>query len=388
MRLEEAVSGQPLIWGNRVGLLKDGPQAYSAMISSLKSAKRSVNLESYIFENDEVGRRFTDCLSRKQARGIQVNIILDSVGSFGLTGNLFDELLEYGGRIKEFRPVYPFHLIYLWGLNERDHRKIIVVDGRVGFTGGMNISDVYSGGSRSRGRRQEVGLANGWRDTHIQIMGPAVKALQHLFVQTWKGQGGESLVGVDYFPPLYNHGDRLVRVIGSRPGEKKRPIYLTYLSAVRNARLSVHISMAYFVPDRQMLEALCAAAARGVDVKLLLPSFSDARLALYAGKSYYGFLLKRGVKIYERKGSFMHAKTAVIDGVWSAVGTANMDFRSFLHNSEVIVVVYGSGFGKEMEQMFREDLLASEAITLKKWRHRSFSQRALGWVGRLIKYWL
>lgn len=388
MALEEAASGQPLVYGNRVTLLRDGPEVYAAMMEAISGARKNINLESYILESDDVGRRFLSLLAKKQAAGVQVNIIYDSLGSFGITNSLFNGLLEKGGRIIEFRPVSPLHVMYPWGLNHRDHRKILVVDGNVAFTGGINISSVYWGRPWKRTAAPMVDINGFWRDTHVKIEGPAVREFQNLFVETWNSQGREKLDEGNYFPALKNQGGHLARVIGSTPERKKRPIYLAYLSAIKHARNYVHISAAYFVPGRQMGKALGDAAKRGVDVRLILPSFSDIKLVLHAGRSYYGSLLKKGVKIYERKGAFLHSKTAVVDGMWSTVGSANLDYMSFLHNNEVNVVVYGSDFAREMEATFLEDLKESEQITLKKWKKRPLSHRFMEWMGRLIKYWL
>jgi cardiolipin synthase len=388
MALEEAVTGRLLIWGNKVTLLKDGPEAFSAMMAAISGARKNINLESYIFESDVVGKRFSSLLAEKQAGGVQVNVLWDGVGSFGVTSSLFGGLVERGGRIIKFRPVNPLHIIYLWGLNQRDHRKILVVDGKIGFTGGINISGVYSGRS---GKKKAAGLGdihNGWRDTHAKIEGPAVKEFQSLFGQTWNEQGGKRLDEEAYFPGIKNKGRHLVRIIDSSPELRKSTIYLAYLSCIKNARKYIHIGTAYFVPGRRMIKALGEAAMRGIDVKIILPSFSDARLVLHAGKSYYGSLLKKGVKIYERKGAFLHSKTAVVDGIWSTVGTANFDYRSFLHNNEVNIVVYGRDFARDMEQMFQDDLEASEPIFLQGWKKRSFSNRFMEWMGRLVKYWL
>ena len=388
MSLEEAVTGQPLIWGNNVTLLKDGPEAFAAMRAAISGARKNINLESYIFESDDVGKRFSSLLAEKQAAGVQVNVLWDGVGSFGVTSSLFGGLLEKGGRIIEFRPVNPLHFIYLWGLNQRDHRKILVVDGKIGFTGGINISGVYSGRSGKKKAAVIGDIHNGWRDTHVKIKGPAVKELQNLFGQIWEEQGGERLDEKAYSPGLKNKGRHLVRVIDSSPELRKSAIYLAYLSCIKNARKYIHIGTAYFVPGRRMIKALGEAAMRGIDVKIILPSFSDARLVLHAGRSYYGALLKKGVKIYERKGAFLHSKTAVVDGIWSTVGTANLDYRSFLHNNEVNVVVYGRDFARDMEKMFQDDLEASEPVFLKGWKKRPFPDRFMEWMGRLIKYWL
>ncbi|MGB7480163.1 MAG: phospholipase D-like domain-containing protein, partial [Burkholderiaceae bacterium] len=294
---------------------------------------------------------------------------------------------DAGIALVEFNPVNPLKRIGHWRLNNRDHRKILVVDGRIGFTGGLNITGDYSNSSlfRSHGRRDEGGV--GWRDTHIQIEGPAVASLQWMFLDTWVKQRADDPLQRDYFPSLPPAGNQIVRVLGSEPNGDPT-IYKAYVLAIQQARQSIHITTPYFVPDRQLMDALAQAAQRGVDVKLLLPSVSDSTLVLYAGQSFYSELLQHGVRVYQLQVAVLHAKTAVIDGVWSTVGSANIDMRSFLHNSEVNVVVLGPDFGQAMESAFQEDLQDSREVTAEEWEQRPWSQRMKEWAARRLEYWL
>jgi cardiolipin synthase len=228
----------------------------------------------------------------------------------------------------------------------------------------------------------------GWRDTHIRIEGPVVAEFQKLFMETWARQKGEPLEARDYFPPLKASGSEIVRAIGSTPTEPQSLIYLTLMSAISHAELSVHLTIAYFAPDQQLLDALTDAAKRGVDVKLVLPSYSDSGAIFHLGRSYYTELLRGGVKLYERQGAVMHAKTACIDGVWSTIGSTNMDWRSFLHNDEINAVILGRDFAAQMEAMFAADLAESEAITLDRWQHRSLMLRLKERSARIWAYWL
>jgi cardiolipin synthase len=291
-------------------------------------------------------------------------------------------------RVLEFNPVNPLVAQEGWELNQRDHRKLLIVDGRTAFLGGINISSVYSGGSFSQRSREHADGTPAWRDTDLQLTGPVVAELQKLFLATWEKQNGEPLSGERYFPQLENSGRQVVRAIGSSPEEPYSLIYATLLSAISNAETSVHLTNAYFVPDPQMLAALEAAAERGVDVTLILPSQTDSWLVFHAGRRYYDRLLRAGVRIYERRGVILHSKTALIDGVWATVGSTNLDWRSFLHNHELNAVVLGAEFGKQLQVMFDADLAQSDAITLEKWEQRSLGMHLKEMFARVWQYWL
>ncbi|SFU80034.1 cardiolipin synthase [Pseudoduganella namucuonensis] len=388
-KLEEAATGVPLIAGNKVQLLFDGPATMKEMIAAIAAARNNINFETYIFDEDELGNQFADLLIDKQRQGVTVNIIYDSVGTLGVPQKFFDRMREGGIKLVAFNPVNPAKVRGNgWKVNNRDHRKILIVDGKVAFTGGINISDTYSKSSPFRSKNKSTDQSQvGWRDTHVKIEGPAVAALQWLFIQAWTGQDVDDLREADYFPEPVVAGDRIVRVLGSKPGGKFE-IFKAYLLAMREAKKSIHITMAYFVPDDQTLAALVDAAKRGVDVSLVLPSVSDSGLVFHAGRAFYDELLEAGVKIHELKLAVLHSKTAVIDGVWSTVGSTNLDTRSFLHNSEVSVIVMGAGFGEEMERAFREDVRNSTQVTREGWRKRPWSMRVKEWSARFMDYWL
>jgi cardiolipin synthase len=381
--LEQAIVGSPLVVGNKVALLQDGEATYAAMFAAIRGARDHVNLETYIFEDDAIGRQFADLLLAQQARGVQVNVIYDSVGALGTPKAFFERLTAGGIAVLEFNPLNPLAVKTTWLVNNRDHRKLLVVDGRTAFIGGINISSVYSSGSRrGRGAQSSATPAN-WRDTHLQIDGPVVGELQKLFLETWAKQRGKPLATRDYFPALRPQGQDIVRAIGSTPDDPYSLIYLTLISAIGNAEREVHLTHAYFVPDPQLLDALTDAAARGVDVKLILPSHSDSELTFHAGRSHYAVLLAAGVRIFERRGALLHSKTAVIDGVWSCVGSTNLDWRSFIDNDEVNAVILGRDFAQQMKAMFARDLEASEAIDADQWENRPPSLRMKEWFSRL-----
>ena len=385
LALEEAIVGSPLTTGNQVLLLQDGPATYKAMFAAIASAKDHINMETYILDDDDIGRQFAEALMDKQRQGVQVNIIRDSVGTIATPAAFFQELAATGIKLLEFNPINPLQSRKNWSLNQRDHRKLLVADGSIAFLGGINISSVYSGGSFGKSS-PTAPLA--WRDTHLQLRGPVVAEFQKLFIATWEKQKGEPLAAKNYFPKLDAVGPHVVRAIGSAPDEPFSRIYATLLSAINSAESSVRLTNAYFAPDPQLLAALIGAAQRGVDVTLILPSQTDSWLVFHAGRNYYGQLLRGGVKIYQRRGVILHSKTALIDGVWSTVGSTNLDWRSFLHNQELNAVVLGPEFGKQVQAMFDKDLALSDPITLREWQRRGLDLRIKELFARVWEYWL
>jgi cardiolipin synthase len=382
---EEKFAGNPLSAGNEVVLLQDGPATYESMFDAIELARDHINLEFYIVEDDEIGRRFAERLIRKSSEGIAVRLMYDSVGSLATPHDFFERLRAAGIQVLEFNPVNPLETRKDWSVNNRDHRKIVVVDGEVAFIGGINISGVYSSGS-SPGSSGS-GSA-GWRDTNVRLRGPAVVQIQLLFLNAWVLQGGGAKDERDWFPAQPPRGNHLVRVIASEPEAAEPAIYLTLLSVLEHAEISISMTMAYFVPDEQTLFALMRAARRGVDVKIIVPSKSDFWAVFHAGRAHYADLLRAGVQLYERQETLLHAKTAVIDGVWSTVGSSNIDLRSFLHNAEVNVVILGTGFANEMNAMFERDLARSVQIDPVRWKRRPLRDRTVEWVAEIWEYWL
>ncbi len=387
LALEEGVAGSPLTVGNKVVLLQDGPATFAAMFEAIRGARDHIHMETYIIEDDEVGRKFAAALKAKQAQGVEVTLVYDSVGSLETPKAFFKALSDSGVKLVEYNPVNPLTAKAGWDVNQRDHRKLLIVDGRSVFLGGINISSVYSRGS-SRGGSSRRGSVAGWRDTHLMIEGPVVAEFQKLYLATWEKQKGAALASRNHFPRPVTAGGDLVRAIGSTPDDDYSLIYATLISAIGAAESSVHLTNAYFVPDPQLLAALKDAAARGVDVSIILPGNSDSWLVFNAGRSYYAELLAGGVKIHERRGPLLHAKTASIDGVWSTVGSTNLDWRSFLYNDEVNAVILGAQFGGQMRAVFDADLAASDAITPQSWSDRALAHRAREVAARLWAYWL
>jgi cardiolipin synthase len=380
----------PLIAGNKVTLLFDGPATMREMMAAARVATSSINLETYIFDQDQVGNEFADLLIEKQRQGVAVNVMVDAVGALATPAAFFDRMRQAGIRVLVFNPVNPAKARGKWELNNRNHRKLMVVDGKVAFTGGINISSTYANSSlfRSHQKPDQVdGDKVGWRDTHVKIEGPAVAPLQWSFINLWVQQDGGELPQAEYFPTLTAAGDKIVRVLASDP-DHESDIYKALVVAISEAKKSIHITSAYFVPDQQIVDALIAAAKRGVDVKLVLPGVSDHSLIRYAGQAFYDQLLAGGVHIFELQIAVLHAKTAVIDGAWSTIGSANIDRRSFIHNYELNVVVLDPAFGTAMESAFNEDLRDSKEVTLERWRHRPWSDRLKEWMARLGEYWI
>ena len=384
--LNAAAAGHTLIPGNKVTLLFDGPQTLGAMSAAIAAARTSINLETFIFDQDELGSRFADLLISRQRAGVQVNIIYDCVGTLGTPDAFFARMREAGIQLCPFHPVNPLRRLGHWKINHRDHRKILVVDGAIAFTGGANISGTYAHGSLFH-RKSSSGTSLGWRDTHLKIEGPAVAALQWLFVETWFSQRKDGLDPRAFFPPAGEPGDKTVRVLGSRPGSDFE-IYRAYIQAMERATRSIHLTAAYFVPDAQIVQALTDAARRGVQVQLILTSVSDNSVVHQASQSYYQDLLRAGIQVFQMKSSILHAKTAVIDGAWSTVGSTNIDMRSFLFNQEVNVIVLGDGFGREMEDAFTEDLKNSTEVLRQDWERRPKGDRIKEWAARALEHWL
>jgi cardiolipin synthase len=389
--LEEAATGYPLVVGNKVTLLFDGPQTMAEMLKAISEAKNNINLETYIFDQDEMGMKFADMLIEKQKAGVTVNVMYDSVGTIGVPQAFFDRMRAAGIHLVAYNPINPARLKNPdWKVNNRDHRKVLIVDGKIAFTGGINISADYAKSSpfRSKARAQATSTSQvGWRDTHVKVEGPAVAEFQYQYIKQWTGQDATDLPDVDYFPALKPMGDKAVRVVAVQP-DGDFEMFKAYNLAIQQAKKSVHITSAYFVPDQQTVDALKAAARRGVDVRVILPGKSDSSLVFYAGHALYEELLDSGVKIYQLRLAVLHAKTAVIDGNWSTVGSTNIDMRSFMHNSELNVVVLGDDFGHSMESAFAEDERNSDEITVDAWHHRPWTDRMREWAARLMDYWI
>ena len=402
--VEEALTDTPLSLGNKATTLEDGKATYTAMLAAIKGARHHVHLEMYIFEADEVGRLFARALAERAKAGVQVRLIYDAVGSVSTPKEFFKELESGGVQVVAFNPVKSVKALDLVGIQNRDHRKLLVVDGRIAFLGGINISGVYSAVSQpgSRGSfmsgsaRSTSGSSDDppfeerpWRDLQVRLEGPVVADLQRAFVRQWERWKNEPLPEAGLYPTLKREGPHIVRAIAGSPENKGgNALYVALISAVEAAEKEVFIMNAYFVPHPQLVAALKSAAGRGVDVKLILPSKSDNSFVYHAGRSFYGDLLAAGVKIFERKDRLLHSKAAVVDGVWTTIGSTNLDWRSLVYNDELNAVVVGPEFASEVLAVFANDLANSEEITHARWRGRSIKDRIKEAGARAWALWL
>jgi cardiolipin synthase len=380
--LEQALSTNPLVAGNTVRLLRDGPETFAAMFAAMDGAVQSLELEYFTFEDVEFGgRHLSDLLIDKAAHGVRISILYDAVGSIATPTAFIDRLRQAGITLVEFNPLQPL------SLNHRDHRKILIADNAVAIVGGVNLSTVYS--SLPLSKTPQSSDAERWRDTDLAIAGPAVSELQRVFLESWSKQSGPKLAMPLASTPLATGGHEIVRVLGSTPDDPLPLYYIALLSAIRNAEQRIWVSAAYFVPTHDELEDLRKAAQRGVDVRLLLPSRSDSSKALAAGRSHYSDLLDAGVKIFEARDVMLHAKEVTIDGVWSSIGSSNFDRRSVLFNDEVDVIILGGASAAQIEAIFDDDFKQADRIDPQAWGERPMSERLNEMLARLLwEYWL
>lgn len=379
-------AGVPLVAGNTVRVLIDGPQMFAAIRQSIEAATMSVHVETYIFSDDELGRDFAELLMRKSRDGVAVRVIYDAIGNVTTPASFFDSMRAADIEVRPFHP-----LVTSWyKFNNRDHRKIIIVDGRIGYTGGANISGAYSKASISKPGPEE-GLKTAWRDTQVEIRGAAVHELQTLFFQAWTRADGAAPNRDDsnYFPVLAAEGSDVVAiVVNDSDDARHRKFYATTLAAIRLASRRIWITQAYFAPNRDLLRALEDAAARGVDVRLVVPGFTDSGPILYDSHRTFDRLLSHGIRIFEQRDALLHAKTMVIDSFVSTVGSANLDMRSFIHNNEATALILSQTVGQQMEAQFDRDESRTHEITLKEWRSRPWTERLKEKASGLLHYWL
>jgi cardiolipin synthase len=372
-RIFGSTSGfEALVSGNRVTLLHDGEQTFPAMLEAIQAAKREILLEMYWFASDAVGRQFADALAAKAEGGVKVRVIYDAVGSVQSDRRMFARLREAGCEVEEYNPIAPWRARFRIGVvNNRDHRKLLVVDRKVGFTGGVNLGDewapVSAGGA-------------GWRDDTIRIEGPAAEQMCDIFDYGWlRIVEPQTVVQPEFRPPV-DPGDgkgSRVRVLANHYFRERRAIRQAYLRRINDAQRSVCIANSYFVPDRQIRRVLSHAVERGVEVRVIVPGESDVPAVRHAAQRLYGRLLRAGIQLYEWQGSILHSKTAVVDGRWCTVGTYNLDSRSLRFNLEVVAAVEDAAVAGAMEDRFNEDLLHTNPISYERWRRRPLYVRML-----------
>ena len=372
-RLASAVTDAPIIGGNLVEVYIHANQAYDQMEKAIREAQHHVFMMSYIFRADQAGQRFRDLLAERARAGIEVKLLVDGVGGQELSKKFLKPLLAAGAEFATFMPV--FKLRPNWRPNLRNHRKILVVDDRVGFAGGLNIGEEY------QGRRKRYAP---WRDTHLRLEGPAVRRLQEVFAEDWLFATDDDLADTEHFIEVKPCGGQLVQVVDSGPDREHETIHAVFFTAVNEANKSVYITTPYFVPDPAMRLALKSAAWRGVDVRILLPGQSDLKLVQWAGRSYFQELLEAGVRLYEHRPGVLHAKTMVVDSQWSTVGSANMDRRSFRLNFEANVLVAGEEFALRMDEIFENDIAGAQEINLEMLANKRLRSRMVEAFARIL----
>ncbi len=350
---------------NEVTLLHNGFETFEHIIKALLKAKNFIHLEFYIFANDEIGNKIAGILREKAEQGIEVRVIVDDVGSWELKQDFFKEMENSGVEIYPFLKVrFP----YLTSrINYRNHRKILIVDGKVGFIGGYNIADRYIHGSEKIG-----GI---WRDTHLKVKGGAVNGLQSVFIQDWYFVSQKRIRDKSYFPDQKDHGDVAMQIVSSSPDNDWKTIEQAFFMGIAGAKKSIYLTTPYFLPPDSIRMALRTVALSGVDVRIIIPGKSDAFMTQASSRSYIREMLEAGVQVYFYNAGFMHSKMVVVDGVLSSVGSANLDFRSFEHNFEITSIMYSPKVAKELETYFMEDLEKSERVMLREWRKRPLTHK-------------
>ncbi len=356
-----AVRAFPVTPGNAVTLYHETERAFTDLLEAIRAAREHVHLEFFIVRSDETAERLLGLLAEKAKAGVQVRFLFDAMGSLGLKRRLVRPLLEAGGKACAFLPVNPFRSLIQ--VNLRNHRKIVVIDGRVGFTGGMNVGDEYLGKSARFGY---------WRDTFLRLEGPAVAGLQRVFSEDWNFAGGEALNGAAYFPAVPAAGDTTVQVAESGPDQDTNSIREIYFAAILAARERLWIASPYFVPDSGMLDALRLARYRGVDVRLLCIARPDHFLSFYASRYYWSDLLAAGAHVYQYTRGMMHSKIVMVDGKWAMVGSANMDNRSLRLNFEVGCALHSPEQVAELEARFQADLKDATELDAESFAKRPF----------------
>ena len=377
LRVMTHLLGPPVVSGNRVTALLNGDQAFPAMLDAIRSATRSINLETYIFSSGDVGSRFAEALSERARAGVATHVLVDWVGSKKLDEALLKQMRAAGVEVVEYNPLRWYNLERF---NNRTHRKLLVVDGRVGFTGGLGISDLYSGHAQD---------SDHWRDAQFQVEGPVVAQMQAAFLDNWIETGGTLLDGEAYFPPLDSVAGQAAQTVESSPGGGTENLRLMYLLAIASATRSILIANSYFVPNTLAVSMLVEARRRGVDVEIIVPGpILDAKMVRRASRAKWGPLLEAGVRIYEYQPTMYHTKVMIVDDYWVSVGSTNFDNRSFRLNDEANLNVIDEAFARAQAEVFAEDRARSQQVTLEEWRRRPLAERVGELVARMVRHQL
>jgi cardiolipin synthase len=363
---QEAYGGAPIVGGNSVEILLNGEQIFPALVEGMRAARRTITYAQYVYEDGPVSRDIAEALAERCRAGVGVSLLLDSFGSLNMPSEYVEMMRASGCHVTWFRPLSPFAIRRY---NNRNHRRVVVIDGRVGFTGGSGVSRKWMGNGR---------VAEHWRDTDVRVEGPAVEYLQAAFAENWLEATGMVLGGDAYFPrPILTRGDVYVQVVRSTTGGATTAMYTTLLLALSSARRSVYVTNPYFVLDPQMTAALLETVGRGVKVVVLVPGAIDHNIVRQASRAQFGRMLQAGIEIYEYASALLHAKTMVIDGVWATIGSTNLDNRSLALDEELNVIVYDRTVAGQMERVFLDDLRHSRQVTYETWKKRGFAAKFL-----------
>lgn len=371
-REASALLGSQVITGNAVDDYQNGDSYFPAMLADIQSAQVSINLETYIFRDSDIGMRFVRALAERARAGVKVHVLVDRIGSSD-SDSVAKHLRAAGVQFRYFRPV---RWRTLDRLNNRSHRKLMIADGRIGWTGGFGIDDLWTGNADSSDVK---------RDMMFRIVGPVVARMQGLFGNNWTTATGNLLAGADYYPPLHPRGEVTVQLQASAPRGGRRNVELMFLLAIRGARTSINLEAAYFVPDALMHRALLDALARGVRVRIIVPGhFLDSGITLDASQATWGDYLAAGAQFYRFQPSMLHSKLMIVDDYLVIGGSSNFDYRSFNLNDEADVMIYNRDFASRMTEVYNHDIAQSRAVTLSAWRHRSWARKLVDNFWRLF----
>jgi cardiolipin synthase len=365
----EAYTDAPIVGGNRIELLFNGDETFPAMLGDIKTAKSTITFAQYLYEAGSISDEFAQAFSDRCRAGVRAHILIDNQGSQQIPDKIPAMMRDAGCHVEFFRRVEAQQVFFPWKLlkyNYRNHRRVLVIDGRVGFTGGYGISAAWTGDGRTEDH---------WRETNARVEGPVVKYLQAAFTESWLEATGTMLGGDSYFPRLEPRGKVSAQMVKSSPLGGSFQNYMLFLLSITSAKKSILITNSYFIPDDTMIEALLKAAARGVRVVVLVPGKIDHQITYRASRSNYGRMLLGGIEIFEYMAALMHAKTMVVDGVWATVGSTNFDNRSFALNEELNLTVYDTNLARQLEEAFEQDLKYSRKITYEEWNSRGIGER-------------
>ncbi|MGM0678153.1 phospholipase D-like domain-containing protein [Ectothiorhodospira marina] len=356
--------GPSIVQGNRVTALQNGQEIFPAMLLAIRSAQTSITFETHIYWSGEMGEAFSQAFSERARAGVPVSVIIDWVGSNKMEPSLLDSMQAAGVRVQRYRPLHWYHI---GRMNNRTHRKLLVVDGCIGFTGGVGIADQWTG---------DGGDPDHWRDTHYRIEGPVVAQLQAAFNDNWIKTTGQVLNGPSYFPALQGHGDMDAHVFVASPSGGSESMHLMYLLAIAASEVTIDLAASYFVPDRLLIRALIAARGRNVRVRILLPGpHIDAFTVKIASKADWGELLHAGAEIHVYQPTMLHTKLLIIDAEFVSVGSTNFDMRSIRLNDEASLNIYSTAFATQTTAVFEDDLLRAEPYSLAYWQRRSWREK-------------